>query len=164
MVPYVCRLCDLEQRWWWEDNPTRSRIAPWLARCKSKKGYAGISTFLNSAYLRLMSVTGTQASSQIRAILGQSKNTRVRNKRFWGTRAQEPSVCSSATPTSDANWAQPCQLSLAPFPIANLSTLSCELPAHLSRSSALFIIYRLPNYEIIALFGSATHSQKPEDC
>jgi glutathione S-transferase len=76
MVPYVCRLCDLEQSWWWEDIPTRSSISPWLARCKSKKGYSGISTFLNPAYLELMSITGTQATSQIKAILDQSKSTR----------------------------------------------------------------------------------------
>jgi glutathione S-transferase len=76
MVPYVCRLCDLQQRWWWEGNPTRSSIAPWLARCKSKKGYAGISTFLNPVYLGLMRVTGTDASPKIKALLGQIKSTR----------------------------------------------------------------------------------------
>jgi glutathione S-transferase len=72
MIPYVCRLEHLKQAWWWEDNPKRSSIAPWLKRCKSQRGYAGISEFLNSAYTNLMSETGIKARPKMEKILHDS--------------------------------------------------------------------------------------------
>ena len=69
MIPYLCRLADLAQSWWWEDNPARSTIAPWLRRCKAKKGYAGISCFLNATYLTLMQQSGVAIQPKIKTIL-----------------------------------------------------------------------------------------------
>jgi glutathione S-transferase len=69
MIAYLCRLADLAQTWWWEDNPARSTIAPWLRRCKAKKGYAGISCFLNATYLTLMQQSGVAIQPKIKTIL-----------------------------------------------------------------------------------------------
>jgi glutathione S-transferase len=69
MIPYVCRLEHLEQSWWWEDRPERWCIAPWLARCKAQRGFAGIAAFLDAEYLTLMRETGLLARPQIEKIL-----------------------------------------------------------------------------------------------
>jgi glutathione S-transferase len=62
-------MIPLAQSWWWEDNPARSTIAPWLRRCKAKKGYAGISCFLNATYLTLMQQSGVAIQPKIKTIL-----------------------------------------------------------------------------------------------
>lgn len=67
MLPYVCRLEDLQLAWLWAGK--RSAITAWLERCKARPNYSGIADYLEPHYLQLMQDSGRESGSSIRAIL-----------------------------------------------------------------------------------------------
>jgi len=67
VLPYVVRLEHLALSWLWEGE--RSSVGDWLNRCKSRRGFAGISNYLNPKYLELMERTGVEARSKVEAII-----------------------------------------------------------------------------------------------
>jgi glutathione S-transferase len=69
MLPYVCRLEDLNMSWMW-DGP-RASIGPWLDRCKARANYSGIADYLDPKYLQLMKASGSELGDTVRAILRQ---------------------------------------------------------------------------------------------
>lgn len=67
MLPYVCRLADLNLSWLWAGK--RNAIAPWLARCKARANYSGIADYLDANYLQLMQDSGRELRTSIEALL-----------------------------------------------------------------------------------------------
>ena len=47
MLPYVCRLDDMEQQWIWQDNPALAPLTEWLARCRARPSYIAITAHNN---------------------------------------------------------------------------------------------------------------------
>ena len=69
MLPYVCRLRDLNQTWLWAQDSPNCAVGAWLARCYARPGYAGIAAFLDPKYLGLMESTGRDAQPKLRAMM-----------------------------------------------------------------------------------------------
>ena len=69
MLPYVCRLRDLNQAWLWADGDRYAAVGAWLERCYAKRGYAGISDFFDAKYLAVMEAAGREAEPKIRAMM-----------------------------------------------------------------------------------------------
>lgn len=69
MLPYVCRLRDLDQAWLWADGSAYAAVGPWLERCYPKPGYAGIADFLDVRYLAVMENAGREAQPRMRAMM-----------------------------------------------------------------------------------------------
>lgn len=70
MLPYVCRLRDLEQSWLWADGSRHAAVGAWLERCYALPGYAGIADFLDPKYLAVMQSSGREAEPKLRALIG----------------------------------------------------------------------------------------------
>lgn len=69
MLPYVCRLRDLNQAWLWSEDYPYAAVGAWLDRCYAKPGYAGIADFLDKKYLAVMQSSGREAEPRIREMI-----------------------------------------------------------------------------------------------
>ena len=69
MLPYVCRLRDLNQRWLWEEGNAYANVGTWLDRCYARTGYAGIADFLDPKYLAVMEKSGRDAEPKLRTMM-----------------------------------------------------------------------------------------------
>ena len=69
MLPYVCRLRDLDQAWLWAEGSPYASVGVWLARCYATRGYAGIADFLDARYLGVMKAKGREAEPRLREML-----------------------------------------------------------------------------------------------
>jgi hypothetical protein len=67
MLPYVCRLEDLNMSWMWDG--ARTSIGSWLDRCKARANYSGIADYLDPKYLQLMKASGSELRGKVQAIL-----------------------------------------------------------------------------------------------
>lgn len=69
MLPYVCRLRDIQQSWLWADGTPYAAVGVWLDRCYARPGYAGIADFLNPKYLAVMEKSGRDAEAKFRELM-----------------------------------------------------------------------------------------------
>ena len=69
MLPYVCRLRDLNQSWLWADGSPYAAVGAWLDRCYARTGYAGIAGFLDAKYLAVMESSGRDAEPKMREMM-----------------------------------------------------------------------------------------------
>jgi glutathione S-transferase len=69
MLPYVCRLRDLNQPWLWAEGSPYARVSAWLERCYAKRSYAGIADFFDAKYLAVMESAGREAEPKIRELM-----------------------------------------------------------------------------------------------
>jgi glutathione S-transferase len=67
LLPYVCRLEQLQMPWMWEG--ARSSVAAWLERCKARPNFSGIADYLDEKYLVVMSRSGRELESTLRQVL-----------------------------------------------------------------------------------------------
>ncbi|MPZ55235.1 MAG: glutathione S-transferase family protein [Rhizobiales bacterium] len=70
VLPYVIRLEQLMQSWLWEKGK-RAAVGDWLARCKARKGFAGIAAYIDPKYIELMTPTGNEARPKVEAIVAR---------------------------------------------------------------------------------------------
>lgn len=66
MLPYVCRLDDLNMSWFWDDRPA---VGEWLERARARPNYSGIKDYLVPEYVDLCKERGREASPLLRAML-----------------------------------------------------------------------------------------------
>ncbi len=66
MLPYVCRLEDLNLSWMWD---ARAAVSKWLERSKARPNYSGIADYLEDHYLQLMRTSGSELRDRLQAIL-----------------------------------------------------------------------------------------------
>jgi glutathione S-transferase len=69
MLPYVCRLRDLNQSWLWADGSRYAAVGTWLDRCYARPGYAGIADYLDANYLAIMESSGREAEPKLREMM-----------------------------------------------------------------------------------------------
>ena len=69
MLPYVCRLRDLNQCWLWAEGSAAASIGTWLDRCYARPGYAGIADFLDAKYIAVMESSGRDAEAKLRVMM-----------------------------------------------------------------------------------------------
>ena len=69
MLPYVCRLRDLNQSWLWAEGSAAASIETWLDRCYARRGYAGIADFLDAKYIAVMETSGRDAETKLRMMM-----------------------------------------------------------------------------------------------
>ena len=69
MLPYVCRLRDLNQAWLWADGSPYASVGAWLDRCYARRGYAGIADFFDAKYLAVMESAGRDAEPRLREMM-----------------------------------------------------------------------------------------------
>ena len=68
VLPHVVRLEHLALSWLWGGE--RAPVGDWLKRSKARKGFAGISNYLNPKYLELLERTGIEARPKVEAAGG----------------------------------------------------------------------------------------------
>ena len=71
MLPYVCRLRDLNQSWLWAEGSAAASIGTWLDRCYARPGYAGIADFLDAKYIAVMETSGRDAEAKLRMMMAE---------------------------------------------------------------------------------------------
>ena len=71
MLPYVCRLRDLNQSWLWAEGSAAASIGTWLDRCYARPGYAGIADFLDAKYIAVMETSGRDAEAKLRVMMAE---------------------------------------------------------------------------------------------
>ncbi|MGE0113853.1 MAG: glutathione S-transferase family protein [Steroidobacteraceae bacterium] len=67
MLPYVCRLEDLNMSWMWDGE--RAAIGAWLTRCKARPNFSGMADYLDANSLKLMSDSGRDLRPNLESIL-----------------------------------------------------------------------------------------------
>lgn len=68
ILPYICRLRDMQQSWLWTEMPGRLPIAAWLELCEALTGYSGIAQHLDPKYVALMQHHGTEGTDTLRRL------------------------------------------------------------------------------------------------
>ncbi len=73
MLPYVCRLEDLELSWFWEGD--RQMVGDWLKRAKGRPNYSGIGDYYDQNYVALTREKGREATPQIRELVRRTRES-----------------------------------------------------------------------------------------